>query len=194
MKRPELKGKIVWFDPTGGQGGIVGPTTWVLSLAKGQDWLKDLFRNYGVVFARDYRQMTDWLVSCARPVAWGMDDDVVEQMQDAGIGKNIERIIGGEFTGDINPGGPGGNESIGWYNNAPHPNAAKVFVNWYLSRDFQNHYAKTVKDNSRRSDTTPGDPDHVMKPGIKYLNWINEEATVKIRAMQDEIKQWGVVR
>lgn len=194
MKNPELRGKIVWFDPTGNQGGVVGPTTWVLSLDQGEDWLKDLFQNYGVTFARDYRQMTDWLVTCRKPVAWGMDDDVVEQMQKAGIGKNVERIIGGDFTGKINPGGPGGNESIGWYNNAPHPNAAKIFVNWYLSRDFQNLYASTVKDNSRRADTIPGDPDHVMKEGVEYLNWINEDATVKIRNMQAKIKEWDVVR
>lgn len=194
MKKPELKGKIVWFEPTGSQGGVVGPTTWVIALDRGEDWLKDLFQNHDVTFAREYRQMTDWLVSCRKPVAWGMDDDVVEQMQKAGIGKNVEKIIGGDFTGKINPGGPGGNESIGWYNNAPHPNAAKVFVNWYLSREFQDFYAATVKDNSRRADSTPGDPDHVMKAGVDYLNWIDEDATVKIRDMQARIKEWGVVK
>jgi iron(III) transport system substrate-binding protein len=194
LKKPQLRGKIVWFDPTGGSGGVVGPTTWVIALDKGEDWLKDLFQNYGVTYARDYRQMTDWMMNCSRPVAWGMDDDVVEQMQKAGIGKNVEKILGKEFTGTINPGGPGGNESIGWYNNAPHPNAAKIFVNWYLSKEFQDFYAATVKDNSRRADSIPGEPDQAMTPGVQYLNWIDEDATVKIRDMQARIKEWGIVK
>jgi len=194
MKRPELQGKIVWFDPTGNEGGIVGPTTWVLMLSKGEDWLKDLFQNHGVTFARDYRQMTDWLFSCAKPVAWGIDNAVIDQMQAAGLGPRVEKINGAAFSGTINPGGPRGNHSIGWYNNAPHPNAAKLFVNWYLSRDFQTYYAQAMHDNSRRADVPPGDPAYAMQPGVTYLNWIDEEATVKIRAMQEDIKSWGVVK
>jgi iron(III) transport system substrate-binding protein len=194
MKRPELAGKIVWFDPTGNEGGIVGPTTWVLALSKGEDWLKDLFQNHGVSFARDYRQMTDWLFSCSKPVAWGIDNAVIDQMQAAGLGREVEKINGAAFSGTINPGGPRGNHSIGWYNNAPHPNAAKIFVNWYLSRDFQDYYARAMHDNSRRSDVGPGDPTYAMKPDVQYLNWIDEEATVKIRALQETIKSWNVVQ
>ena len=194
MKRPELMGKIVWFDPTGNEGGIVGPTTWVLMLSKGEDWLKDLFQNHGVTFARDYRQMTDWLFSCTKPVAWGIDNAVIDQMQAAGLGAQVEKINGAAFSGTINPGGPRGNHSIGWYNNAPHPNAAKLFVNWYLSRDFQSYYAQAMHDNSRRADVAPGDPAYAMQPNVAYLTWIDEEETVKIRAMQEAIKGWGVVR
>jgi iron(III) transport system substrate-binding protein len=190
MKKSELKGKIVWFDPT--RSGVGSRNTWVLSLLLGEDWLKDLFQNHRVTFSRDYRQMTDWLVNCSRPVAFGMPDDVVEQMQKAGIGKNVEEMIGEAYYGDLNPGGPGGNESIAWYNNAPHPNAAKVFVNWYLSRDFQNYYASRVRDNSRRVDTTPGDSEHVMKAGVQYLIWSNEEATDKVTALQKKIETWGL--
>jgi iron(III) transport system substrate-binding protein len=194
MKRPELQAKIVWFDPTGNEGGIVGPTSWVLALSKGEDWLKDLFQNHGVAFARDYRQMADWLFSCTKPVAWGIDNAVIDQMQAAGLGREVEKINGAAFSGSINPGGPRGNHSIGWYNNAPHPNAAKIFVNWYLSQDFQAYYAQSMHDNSRRADVSPGDPAYAMQPDVQYLNWIDEEATVKIRALQENIKSWHVVQ
>ena len=190
MKKPELKGKIVWFDPT--RSGVGSRNTWVLSKYLGEDWLKDMFQNHGVTLSRDYRQMTDWLVNCSKPVAFGMPDDVVEQMQKAGIGKNIEEMIGEAYYGDVNPGGPGGNESIAWYNNAPHPNAAKVFVNWYLSREFQNYFASIVRDNSRRADTKPGDPEHAMKAGVKYLIWSNQEATDNVTALQKKIETWGL--
>jgi iron(III) transport system substrate-binding protein len=194
MMKPELKGKIVWYDPTRPGTGSRG--TWVLSLAQGKDWLKNLYQNQGVIFSRDYRQMTDFLVSCRVSVAIGMPNDVLEQMQKQGIGKNVEELSGPAYFGKYDPGGAGGNESIGWYNNAPHSNAAKVFVNWYLSREFQQTYAAAVKDNSRRVDTKPQDsnPAHTMKQGIAYHNWANEEATVEIKALQEEIRGWGVLK
>ncbi len=194
MMKPELKNKIVWYDPTRPGTGSRG--TWVLSLAQGEAWMKRLFQTHGVVFSRDYRQMTDWLVSCRVSVAIGMPNDVLEQMQQQGIGKNVEELSGPAYFGKYNPGGAGGNESIGWFNKAPHPNAAKLFVNWYLSRDFQQAYASKVSDNSRRVDTKPGDPDpsHEMKQGVVYHNWANEEATVEIKALQDRINDWGVLK
>jgi ABC-type Fe3+ transport system substrate-binding protein len=166
--------------------------TWVISKHLGEDWLRDLFANHSVTFSRDYRQMTDWLVNCSKPVAFGMPDDVVEQMQKAGIGKNVEEMIGEAYYGTTNPGGPGGNEQIAWYNNAPHPNAAKVFVNWYLSREFQDYFASIVRDNSRRIDVRPGDPEHVMKPGVDYLIWASEEATDHVAAFMKKIETWGL--
>jgi iron(III) transport system substrate-binding protein len=193
MAKPEFKSKVVWYDPT--EPGTGSRGTWVLSLALGEEWLKNMFQNQGVTFSRDYKQMTDWLVNCTKPIAIGMPNDVLETMQKHGIGKNIEELSGAAYLGDVVPGGAGGNESIGWFNNAPHPNAAKVFVNWYLSQEFQQIYADGVQDNSRRVDTKPGDPDpdHVMTPGVKYVNWSNEDATLKINALQEKIKSWGVL-
>jgi iron(III) transport system substrate-binding protein len=191
FKKPELKGKIVWYDPTRPSTGSRG--TWVIALRQGEDWLKDLFQNHGVTFSRDYRQMTDWLVHCVKPVAIGVPPDPVEQMQAAGIGKNIETLQGKAYTGEPLPGAAGGNESIGWYTHAPHPNAAKIFVNWFLSKDLQEAYLRVVKNNSRRRDTPPGDPAHAMQPGTQYFSWSNEDATVHIKALQAKIKQWGVL-
>jgi iron(III) transport system substrate-binding protein len=193
MMKPELKNKIVWYDPTRPGTGSRG--TWVLSLAQGEDWMKTLFQTHGVAFSRDYRQMTDWLVSCRVSVAIGMPNDVLEQMQQQGIGKNVDELSGPAYFGNYNPGGAGGNESIGWLTKAPHPNAAKLFVNWYLSRDFQQAYATKVQDNSRRVGTTPQDPNpnHTMKAGVVYHSWANEEATVQIKALQAKIRDWGVL-
>jgi len=192
LAKPELKGKLVWYDPTG--PGTASRSTWLISLVMGEDWLKTVFQKHGVIFARSYRQMTDWLVSCKVHLAFGMTNDVLEQMQKQGIGTRVEELIGPAYTGKINPGGAGGNESIGWYTNAPHPNAAKVFVNWYLSREFQQFYANIVNDNSRRVDVKPGDPKHVMEKGKEYFSWSTEEATVRVKALQKKIKAWGVIK
>lgn len=191
MKSPALRGKIVWYDPT--QPGTGTQGTGLLSIVHGEDWLKDMFLNHAVTFSRDYKQMTDWLINCSKPVVIGMPNDVLEQMQKHGIGKNVEELDGPNYFGNRNPGGVGGNASIGWYNNAPHPNAAKVFVNWYLSRELQQFYADLVEVNSRRTDTTPTDPAHILKPGIEYFN--TSETNVRfVKVLQAKIKTWGVVK
>lgn len=191
MKSPALRGKIVWYDPT--QPGTGTQGTGLLSIVHGEDWLKDMFLNHAVTFSRDYKQMTDWLINCSKPVVIGMPNDVLEQMQKHGIGKNVEELDGPNYFGNRNPGGVGGNASIGWYNNAPHPNAAKVFVNWYLSRELQQFYADLVEVNSRRTDTTPTDPAHILKSGIEYFN--TSETNVRfVKVLQAKIKTWGVVK
>jgi iron(III) transport system substrate-binding protein len=194
LTKPEFKGKIVWFDPT--RPGTGSRSTWHLSKAVGEDWLKDMFLNHEVVFSRDYRQMTEWLVSCSKPITMGMPMDVLEQMQKQGIGTKVEELTGPAYLGEHPPGWAGGNEDIGWYNNAPHPNAAKIFVNWYLSRDYQQAYATGWRMNSRRTDTTPGDPNplHTLKPDAIYVSWGNEAAIRQLKALEERIDSWGIVK
>jgi ABC-type Fe3+ transport system substrate-binding protein len=66
-------------------------------------------------------------------------------------------------------------------NQAPHPNAAKLFVNWFLSRKGQMALQKLgdVDDpaNSRRIDI-PKDgipPDNQLQPGVKYFDVVKPE-------------------
>jgi ABC-type Fe3+ transport system substrate-binding protein len=108
----------------------------------------------------------------------------------------VEPLYGTAYFGDHGNGWAGGNENIGIYNNAPHPNAAKLFVNWYLSRDGQQLYATLNTNNSRRLDTTPADPNpnNALKPGAKYTAWGDEASIVELRKMQETIQTWGVVK
>jgi len=190
MARPELKGKIVWFDPVTPSTGTQG--LGLLAQVQGEAWLEDLFQHHDVTFSRDYRQMANWLVSCVKPVAIGMPDQVLEPMRQNGIGLEVEELDGPSYFGNRAPGGVGGNASMGWYENAPHPNAAKLFVNWYLMHAEQQRYAELVKVNSRRADVPPQDPAHVLKPGIDYFNTA-EDNIRWVKALQAKIKTWGVL-
>ncbi len=194
LKKPAHRGKIVWHDPL--LPGSGSRSTWRVTVDKGEDWLKDLYQNHDVTFSRDYRQMTEWLVTCRKPLAIGMPDDVLTSMQKQGIGLKVEELVGPAYFGNHGDGWAGGNENIGWYNNAPHPNAAKLFVNWYLSRDGQQRYAELNKNNSRRLDTKPGDPNpnNALQPGVKYVAWGDEASIRKLKAMQENIKTWGVLK
>jgi iron(III) transport system substrate-binding protein len=192
LKKPELKGKIAWHDVT-----LPGASTQglgVLNLFKGEVWLKDLFTNHSITMSRDYRQLTDWLVNCSKPIVMGMNPETLREMQQYGKGKNIEYLIGAEYTGKYNPGGAGaGGPSVGWFNNAPHPNAAKIFVNWWLSKEFHQAYVTEGGFNSRRVGTKPSDPRLVMENGVEYFNTY-EGPLLRVKELQGRIKTWGVIK
>jgi len=66
-------------------------------------------------------------------------------------------------------------------NQAPHPNAAKVFINWFLSRKGQLALQKLGDPddppNSRRIDIPKDDlpEDARLYPGIKYFDVVKPE-------------------
>ena len=76
------------------------------------------------------------------------------------------------------------------FNNAPHPNAAKVFINWILSKDAQSDWSKRAVSNSRRLDAERGDPNNVLdaESWMKGLNF-NSEALVPVREQALEMAQ-----
>jgi ABC-type thiamine transport system substrate-binding protein len=67
----------------------------------------------------------------------------------------------------------------GVFKPAPHPNAARVFTNWLLSRDIQEKL-KRFDHNSRRQDVAPADPDKYPSSDIKYF-YPQSEAAVDAR-------------
>jgi ABC-type Fe3+ transport system substrate-binding protein len=81
---------------------------------------------------------------------------------------------------------------IGLINKAAHPNAAKVFINWLLSREgqltLQRVYAEGRRgaSNSRRTDITKDivPPEDRLIEGVKYL----DVETPERREMEPVIK------
>ena len=63
-----------------------------------------------------------------------------------------------------------GANNIALVTKAPNPNAAKVFVNWFLSREGQQSYADATGVTSSRVDVSADVPElRQLKPGVEYL-------------------------
>jgi ABC-type Fe3+ transport system substrate-binding protein len=58
--------------------------------------------------------------------------------------------------------------------NAPHPNAARVYINWLLSPAGQTAWATITSNNSRRLDVPIGDPERHAVPDVDYP-YLNHE-------------------
>lgn len=66
-------------------------------------------------------------------------------------------------------------EAIYLYNRAPHPNAAKLFINWALTREGQTAFTQQTQIPSRRTDVPVPDPADYPSTNIEEINrtWFN---------------------
>jgi iron(III) transport system substrate-binding protein len=160
---PKWKGKIVIGDPrTPQQGSIFLTCMMEFKNRKGQDgeaWLRRILAEQDPVIATDMRQITEWVVRGRYPVAIGAEKFVLSELQREGIGYNVERHLRETACGGLLGGADG---LLAVLKNPPHPNAATVWVNWFLSRRGQQAFVDAFAESeylSRRTDVTHRDPE-----------------------------------
>jgi ABC-type Fe3+ transport system substrate-binding protein len=78
-----------------------------------------------------------------------------------------------------------------YINRAPHPNAAKVFLNWLLGKEGQTAFAKAMGYVSRRVDVTTDHvpPYWVPQEGVKYWAGYYEEVATMTPEQEKFLKQ-----
>jgi iron(III) transport system substrate-binding protein len=168
---PRWKGKIVMQDPRIPGAGN-GALATLLNLY-GEGFVRDLLTKQNVVVSDNRRQMAEWMVRKRHHIALGLGSaGPITEFQKQGLGKNIKSFATDSIAGN----------AVILLNKAPHPNAAKVYVNWLLSKKGQERLAEISKTNSWRVDVKPGDPDLAMDPKRiqKYMN-ITDEKNVASR-------------
>jgi iron(III) transport system substrate-binding protein len=170
LLKPEYKGKIVSYDPT-----VVGPgqaQAAYLADQMGLDYVKKLYLEQEVKLTRVSRQVIEWIARGDYAIALGWAASDVEAFRKEGM----TNLVPGEMK-DSGGSMLGGVSLPVVAKNNPHPNATKVFLNWYLSQPGQQAYADVVRTPSRRTDVSNAQsPDYVIpKPGVKYLDQYQED-------------------
>jgi len=168
---PKWKGKIHSRDIRASGTGTVNARVFYYNPKVGPEFIRRLYSEMDVTLFRDRRQGVDWLVTGKFPVCFFCT------RSDIGLAKRQGLPV--EEFGPMKEGlgltSSSGN--MGLVNRAPHPNAAKVFINWFLSREgqltLQKEYAKAMvsASNSLRTDI-PKDmipPDQRLVKGIDYI-------------------------
>lgn len=175
---PKWKGKIAMTDPTiSGSGG-----SWVFlaGLLMGQDYLKEVVKQEPMI-TRDSRLLAEWLARGKYAIALGTDTGATKSFIQ--LGSPI--LFVPRFKEGTDLRGSAGYTSF--VNTPAHPNAAKVFVNWILSKDGQTILSKALGVASRRVDVPT---DHleawqIPDPTIKYLSREYEEAQLEEAKTQE---------
>lgn len=163
LLKPQFKGRMNLQDPT-----IMGKgSKWVNKALTyyGLDWdyMKALAKQEPFV-TRDQRLQIEWVVRSRHLLAVNPDHDTGDEYIAAGaplgyaIFKETKDILGG------------GSSGVSLIDRAYHPKAAKLFINWFLSKEGQTAYARSYRAQSARMDTPT---DHLMQskirqPGVDY--------------------------
>lgn len=173
---PAWKGKVALFDPRIGGAGQQAISVWLLTL--GADRLRDFLQNQQPALTQDRRQLGEWLVRGEYPMGIGVAPDSLSPFSTQGV--DVSQIVALDPT---NPNGvylAHGTGAVGLMNKAPHPNAAKVFVNWLLTQEGQVAWSSQAGNDSRRLDVPPVDPSSAPDPNIEYVS-LDIERTYPLR-------------
>jgi iron(III) transport system substrate-binding protein len=166
---PRWKGKIegqAMEDPAGIRQMIDG---W-FEPDRGPKWVKTYLTGGTVTFSGDRRILETWLVGGRYPLkAVATSEEELRELEKKGL--PIKHIFLPKEQGLLRAGGSGC--CISAFNNAPHPNAAKLFINWFLSKDAQTLTHTTIPNIDReslRNDIPFGNvvEEQRRKPGVKY--------------------------
>ena len=74
-------------------------------------------------------------------------------------------------------------------NRVPHPNAAKLFANWVLTKEGQQLYSSNTTNNSRRTDVPVVDPANVTRAGESYFRSSSEKALPELQKTRTLLTQ-----
>jgi len=179
LLNPKWKGKITVFDLQAGGFAATRDRFFYYHPELGPEFLSRLYGEMNVTLYRRYPQGEDWLAagkfslclcrhqSISEAKAQGLPVDLVEPAA-------FKEGIGIETRA----------KTLVLLNRAPHPNAAKVFISWFLSREGQMDFQKTSAkftdagaEGSLRMDISKDEipPRNRVQSGGKYISQWNPD-------------------
>jgi ABC-type Fe3+ transport system substrate-binding protein len=153
---PKWRGKIVAIEPH--QTGVATGSSlsfFYYHPELGPEFLRRLFGQMELTFSRDTRQLLDWLAVGKFALGLFATDADVAMRQGLPIGRFAPAGFKEGAYGRPQRG------TVSLFNRAPHPQAAKLFVNWLLSREGQNIFQKAFADDYSLSVREDLSKDHI---------------------------------
>lgn len=166
LLNPKWKGKIVMTDPR--SRGNIGNWRYIYYNPElGPNFVRRLLSETEVTFSSNERQMMDWLASGKYAIyVMAKDEDLAQAMKQ---GLSVDFLESRKEMAELGT----GSGHIAFFKNAPHPNAARVYINWFLSREGQTAWQKYTGGNSFRTDIPkemlPNGKAQAPREGQKYL-------------------------
>ncbi len=183
---PKWKGKIASEDPNASGSGSNSSVHFYTQL--GPDFVKKLYIDQKPVISRDRRQLTDWLARGTYPICLTCRADDARALQKEGF-KLLEIFDLADMQNRVNA----APFLLTVANKAPHPNAARVFVNWLAGKEALEIYSRNYDAATLRKDVDESflDPRVIPKPGVAYpddtdMKWVSEgrrDAAEKVREL-----------
>ncbi len=164
LLNPKWKGKISVLDPGSGSGAN---TAALMYRYFGEEFVKKFYIDQEPAMTRNRRQIADWLARGTYPLSPNVGRGDVQRFREEGFPVTIMY----EF-----PDWPGrvtaGNGLLALLNNAPHPNAARVFLNWIASKEGIGVLSRGYLYPTTRNDVDESfiPAEQIPRPGVDYFD------------------------
>jgi len=131
LLNPKWRGKILLYDRVGvGSPSVV---RFYYNSQLGPDFLRRLLTEMDLTVSQDRRQSSDWLAAGKFPICMDCGDTDRAKQQGLAVDEFPHANLK-EASYEI---GTSGNSGLALINNAPNSSAARLFINWFLSREGQ---------------------------------------------------------
>jgi iron(III) transport system substrate-binding protein len=168
---PKWKGRILSRDPKISGSQRIGLRMFYYSPELGAEFIRRLYGETDITITQEMRQATDWLGAGKFAICFFCQEIPKAKMQ----GVPVDEFYSAEWK-EVRAISTGNQGSMVLLSQQPHPNAARLFVNWLLSREGQIAFQRisntpTNSEESMRSDI----PKDVVRKelrrvdGVKYL-------------------------
>ena len=175
LLNPRWSGRIMQNDPT--VSGAGQQVLQALYGIMGDDFIRQLVATKPAL-SREDRVMLNWLAQKKVDIVIGPDGETVIEFEKAGAPIKIIVPAEGVHASAASSG-------VAFVKKAPHPNAARAFLNWITTKEGQTAFVKAGALHSLRLDV-PTDhlrPGQMRQPGVKYYDAWSEESQI-VRSVQ----------
>ncbi|HEY7063178.1 MAG TPA: extracellular solute-binding protein [Chloroflexota bacterium] len=181
------RGLIAQDDPTVTGVGLNAAGRLYSTL--GEDYLRRLYVDQEVQFTRERRQLSEWLGRGTYPIVVNPNEsDVLEPLERDGFPVAVVPRLT-DLEGFVSA----GSGIMILLNNAPHPNAARLLVNWLASREGMEAYTRAEKTVPLRTDIDPtwAHDYSIPQPGVEYFDIYDWDYTLADKAtLGARIRSW----
>lgn len=183
LLNPKWKGKMIVSDM---RTGDIRLSITAMRLSHGDEAARRLLMETETTMSRDARIVVEGFVRGRYPVAVGVRAEVYKEFVDQGVAGDTKMLSLPDI--DFVP-----RNCVFMFTKAPHSSAAKLFINWILTKQGQEIFTRVTAGNSPRTDVPPTDPSRFPKD-LKAYRVVNREEEFDALLKTDELlKQWGLV-
>jgi iron(III) transport system substrate-binding protein len=173
LLQPKWKGRILSKDPKVSGSQRIAIRILYYTPGLGAEFLRRLYGEMDVTIAQDLRQSIDWLGNGKFSICFFCGSGDIQKAKQQGLPVDEFPTARWKEPQAVSSGNSG---SVVLMNQAPHPSAAKVFINWLLSKEGQLAHQKIMNTASNSEESLRTDIPKEMIPaelrridGVKYL-------------------------
>jgi ABC-type Fe3+ transport system substrate-binding protein len=192
LLQPKWRGQVLMQDPRKSGNGFALGLFLYYAPELGPEFTRRLYGEMDVTFAQDERQNIEWVASGRKLIYLRPDDGELAQALEAGAKLKVVPVLKAQGKPVDSSGGSQGILFLPNLDPLPHPNATKLYVNWFYSRAGQQAMVDIVGRASRRTDV-----DHSKlaefarpRPDIAYMNLNHYTEPDVTQAMRDDVSRW----